>query len=42
MIYGFDDHAGFELTYGSVGYDKQCSLVWSCVEERMVTSLEGH
>ena len=32
MIYKFDVHAGFEGTYGSVGYGKQCSLVWSCVE----------
>ena len=32
----FDVHAGFECNYRSVGYGKQCSLVWSCVEERMV------
>ena len=32
--YGFDVHAGFEGNYGSVGYGKQCSFVWSCVEER--------
>ena len=25
---------GFEGNYGSVGYGAQCSLVWSCVEER--------
>ena len=33
-IYGFDVPTGFELNYCSVGYGKQCSLVWSCVEER--------
>ena len=33
-IYGLDVHAGFEGNYGSVGYGKLCSLVWSCVEER--------
>ena len=33
-IYRFDVHAGFEGNYGSVGYGKQCSLVWSCVEDR--------
>ena len=27
-------HAGFEGNNRSVGYGKQCSLVWSCVEER--------
>ena len=37
-IYGFDVHVGFELNHRSVGYGKQCSLVWSCVEERMVMS----
>ena len=26
---GFHVHAGFEGNYGSVGYGKQCSLVWS-------------
>ena len=33
-IYGCDVHAGSERNYGSVGHGKQCSLVWSCVEER--------
>ena len=33
-IYGLDVHAGFEGNNKSVGYGKQCSLVWSCVEER--------
>ena len=33
-IYRFDVHAGFEGNYGSVGYGRQCSLVWPCVEER--------
>ena len=33
-IYGFDDHVGFMLNHRSVSYVKQCSLVWSCVEER--------
>ena len=28
VIYGFDVHAGFEGNYGSVGYGRQCSLVW--------------
>ena len=37
-IYGFDAHVGFEGNYRSVGYGKQCSLVWSCVVERMVMS----
>ena len=32
-IYEFDVHAGFEGNHISVGYGKQCSLVWSCVEE---------
>ena len=34
MIYRFDVHVGFEGNHRSVGYGKQCSLVWSCVEER--------
>ena len=42
MIYGFDVHAGFEGSYGSVGNGKQCSLVWSCVEERIVMFSEGY
>ena len=25
---------GYEGIYGSVGYGKQCSLVWPCVKER--------
>ena len=29
-IYGFDVHVGFEGSYGSVVYGKQCLLVWSC------------
>ena len=33
-IYGFDVHAVLEGSHRSVGHDKQCSLVWSCVEER--------
>ena len=33
-IYRFDIHAGLEGNYISAGYGKQCSLVWSCVEER--------
>ena len=33
-IYGFDVHAGFEGNHRSVGYGKQCLLVWPCVEER--------
>ena len=33
-IYRFDVHAGFEGNCRSIGYGKQCSLVWSCVEER--------
>ena len=32
-IYRFDVHAGLEVNYGSVGYGKQCLLIWSCVEE---------
>ena len=39
-IYGFDVHAGFELNNRSVGNCKQCSLVWSCVEEREWSRLE--
>ena len=31
-IYGFD--IKYELKCRSVDYCKQCSLVWSCVEER--------
>ena len=34
-IYGFNVHAGFEGNHRSVENGKQCSLVWSCVEERM-------
>ena len=33
-IYGFEVHAGLEGNYRSVGYGKQYSLEWSCVEER--------
>ena len=33
-IYGFDVHARFEVRNRSVGYGKQCSLAWSCIEER--------
>ena len=33
-ICGFVVHAGLEGNYGSVGYGKQCSFEWSCVEER--------
>ena len=33
-IHGFDVHAGFEVNHRSVNYGKQCSLAWSCVEER--------
>ena len=32
-------HAGFDQTR-SVGYGKQCLLVWSCVEERGWSCLE--
>ena len=38
--YRFDTHAGFEGNHRSVGHSKQCSLVWSCVEERGWLSLE--
>ena len=31
---------GFAGNYGSVGYGKQCSLQWSCVEERGWSRLE--
>ena len=31
-VYKFDVYAGFEC--GSVGNGKQCSLIWSYVEER--------
>ena len=31
---GLDLDVGFEWTYGSVGYGKQCLLVWSGVEDR--------
>ena len=37
-ILELDVNAGFELNHRLVGYSKHCSLVWSCVEERMVTS----
>ena len=36
-IYKYDVHAGHERNYGLVGHGKQCSLVWSCDEERIVT-----
>ena len=39
-IYVFDVDAGFEGNHRSVGYGKQCSLVWSCVEERECSCLE--
>ena len=39
-IYRFDVHAGFERNHRSVGYGKQCSLVWSYVEERGWSRLE--
>ena len=32
-IYRFDVHVGFERNHGTVGYGRQCLLVWSCVEE---------
>ena len=31
-FYIFDVHAGIECNHRSVGYGKQCSLVWSCLE----------
>ena len=31
---------GFEGNIRSVGYDKQCSLVWSLVEERGLSCLQ--
>ena len=34
QIYGFDVYAGLEGNHRSVGSGKQCSLLWSCVEER--------
>ena len=34
QIYGFDLGVGFEENHGSVGYGKQCSSVWPCVEEK--------
>ena len=39
-IYRLDVHAGFECHNRSVVYGKQCSLVWSCVEERGWSHLE--
>ena len=32
-IYRFDVHAGLELKHRSVGCGKQCSLVWTCVDD---------
>ena len=40
-IYGFDVHSGFERSHRSVGYGKQCSLVWPCVEERGWSCVEN-
>ena len=37
---GFNVHAGFVENHRSVGYVKQCSLVWSCVVERGWPCLE--
>ena len=34
MIFEFDVHAWFEGCHRKVGYDKQCLLIWSCVEVR--------
>ena len=31
--YRSDVHVWLELNHRPVGHDKQCSLVWSCVEE---------
>ena len=39
-IYGFGVNIVFELKYRSVGYGKQCSLVWSCVDERGWSCIE--
>ena len=39
-IYRFDIYAWLELNHRSVGYGKQCSLLWSCVEERRWSRLE--
>ena len=33
-INGFDVYVGSKGNNGSFGYGNQCSLVWSCVEER--------
>ena len=33
-IYGRDVYVGFELNHRSVCYGKQCTLVWTYVEER--------
>ena len=33
ISYGLDATVWFELNNISVGYSKQCVLVWSCVEE---------
>ena len=36
----FDVNIGFELNHRSVGYSKQCPLLWSCVEESGWSCLE--
>ena len=36
----FDVHVGFERNHRSIGYGKQCSMVWSCVEENGRSSFE--
>ena len=37
---GFDVVVGFDLNHRSVGYGKQCSLIWSYVRERGSSSLD--
>ena len=40
-IYRFDVDAGLDQNYISIGYGEQCSLAWSCDEERVMRR-EGH
>ena len=39
-IYKSHVHAGFEGNHRSVGHGIQCSLLWSCVEERGWSSIK--
>ena len=39
-MYGFYVQIGFEWDYWSVGYGKQCLLVWWCVEVRGLSRFE--